>query len=74
MQAAIHDTFGEPADVLETKTTDTPEPAAGEVRIKTLLSPIHNHDLWTIRGNYGYKPDLPGAIGGSAPSTRLVTA
>jgi NADPH:quinone reductase-like Zn-dependent oxidoreductase len=65
MQAAIHDTFGEPADVLETKATDTPEPAAGEVRIKTLLSPIHNHDLWTIRGNYGYKPDLPGAIGGS---------
>lgn len=65
MKAAIHDTFGEPADVLETKTTDTPEPAAGEVRIKTLLSPIHNHDLWTIRGNYGYKPELPGAIGGS---------
>lgn len=65
MQAAIHDTFGEPADVLETRTTDTPEPAAGEVRIKTLLSPIHNHDLWTIRGNYGYKPELPGAIGGS---------
>ncbi|ASM73238.1 MULTISPECIES: zinc-binding dehydrogenase [Roseobacteraceae] len=65
MKAAIHDTFGEPADVLETKTINTPEPAAGEVRIKTLLSPIHNHDLWTIRGNYGYKPELPGAIGGS---------
>jgi NADPH:quinone reductase-like Zn-dependent oxidoreductase len=65
MKAAIHDTFGEPADVLETKAINTPEPAAGEVRIKTLLSPIHNHDLWTIRGNYGYKPELPGAIGGS---------
>lgn len=33
--------------------------------MRTLLSPIHNHDLWTIRGNYGYKPPLPGAIGGS---------
>ena len=30
-----------------------------------VLSPIHNHDLWTVRGNYGYKPELPGAIGGS---------
>ncbi len=28
-------------------------------------SPVHNHDLWTIRGEYGYKPELPGAIGGS---------
>jgi NADPH:quinone reductase-like Zn-dependent oxidoreductase len=27
-----------------------PHPAAGEVRIKTLLAPIHNHDLWTIGG------------------------
>ena len=34
------------------------------VRIKTLLSPIHHHDLWTVRGQYGYKPTLP-AIGGS---------
>tara|TARA_R110000751_G_scaffold2344_4_gene12424 strand:- start:353 stop:1333 length:981 start_codon:yes stop_codon:yes gene_type:complete len=65
MKAAIHDTFGEPVDVLEHKAVDTPTPAAGEVRIKTVLSPIHNHDLWTIRGNYGYKPELPGAIGGS---------
>ncbi|UOA28113.1 zinc-binding dehydrogenase [Pseudosulfitobacter sp. DSM 107133] len=65
MKSAIHDTFGEPVDVLETKIIDTPEPAAGEVRVKMLLSPIHNHDLWTIRGNYGYKPELPGAIGGS---------
>jgi NADPH:quinone reductase-like Zn-dependent oxidoreductase len=29
-----------------------------------ILSPIHNHDLWTVRGSYGYKPELP-AIGGS---------
>ena len=65
MKAAIHDTFGEPKDVLETRDVDTPEPAEGEVLVRTLLSPIHNHDLWTIRGDYGYKPPLPGAIGGS---------
>ena len=65
MRAAIHDVFGEPADVLLTQTVDTPLPGKGEILIKTILSPIHNHDLWTVRGNYGYKPDLPGAIGGS---------
>lgn len=65
MRAAIHDTFGEPVDVLRADTVPTPTPAAGEVLVKMMLSPIHNHDLWTVRGNYGYKPDLPGAIGGS---------
>lgn len=65
MKAVIHDTFGEPADVLKTSDIAKPAPEAGEVLIKMTLSPIHNHDLWTIRGNYGYKPELPGAIGGS---------
>ena len=65
MKAAIHDTFGEPAEVLHAAEVDTPTPAEGEVRVRTTLSPIHNHDLWTIRGTYGYKPALPGAIGGS---------
>ncbi|MDE0591497.1 zinc-binding dehydrogenase [Halocynthiibacter sp. C4] len=65
MLAAIHDSFGEPAEVLSARQTDKPEPAAGEALVRMLLSPIHNHDLWTIRGNYGYKPELPGAIGGS---------
>ncbi len=65
MLAAIHDTFGDPSDVLTARDTAPPEPAAGEVLVKMVLSPIHNHDLWTIRGNYGYKPDLPGAIGGT---------
>ncbi|MDX2482487.1 MAG: zinc-binding dehydrogenase [Pseudodonghicola sp.] len=65
MLAAIHDTFGEPSDVLTARDTATPKPAASEVLVKMVLSPIHNHDLWTIRGNYGYKPDLPGAIGGT---------
>jgi NADPH:quinone reductase len=65
MKAAIHDTFGEPIDVLNAVEIDKPTAGAGEVLVKVTLSPIHNHDLWTIRGNYGYKPELPGAIGGS---------
>lgn len=65
MKAAVHDQFGDPADVLQARDMETPVPGAGEVRIRTTLSPIHNHDLWTIRGQYGYRPPLPGAIGGS---------
>ncbi|AIJ46016.1 alcohol dehydrogenase [Comamonas testosteroni TK102] len=64
MRSAIHTTFGEPSEVLELIDRPIPQPGPGEVRIKTLLAPIHNHDLWTIRGSYGYKPELP-AIGGS---------
>ena len=64
MRSIIHHSFGEPADVLTLGQSPLPEPAAGEVRIKTILSPIHNHDIWTVRGSYGYKPALP-AIGGS---------
>ncbi|MCG3267730.1 zinc-binding dehydrogenase [Yoonia sp. I 8.24] len=65
MRAAIHDTFGEPSEVMKLADVTTPAPSAGEVLVKTTLSPIHNHDLWTVRGDYGYKPKLPGAIGGS---------
>lgn len=64
MRSAIHATFGDPAEVLVLGEQPLPQPDSGEVRIKTLLSPIHNHDLWTIHGQYGYKPELP-AIGGS---------
>jgi len=64
MKAATYTKFGDPADVLEIKDVARPQPKAGEVLIRTVLSPIHNHDLWTIRGTYGYKPELP-ALGGS---------
>lgn len=64
MLSALHRTFGDPAEVLTPADSPRPEPGEGEVRIRTILSPIHNHDLWTVRGQYGYKPELP-AIGGS---------
>ena len=44
----------------------TPKPSAGEVRVRTVMSPIHNHDLWTIRGTYGFKPELPARAGTEA--------
>ncbi len=64
MRSAIHEVFGDPAAVLRLAEMPLPQPVAGQVRIRTILSPIHNHDLWTVRGAYGYKPVLP-AIGGS---------
>ena len=64
MRSAVHSTFGDPAEILQLGNSPVPVPQAGEVRIRMLLSPIHNHDLWTVRGSYGYKPALP-AIGGS---------
>lgn len=64
MRAAIYETFGDPSEVLKSADRPVPEPKPGQVRIKMTRSPIHNHDLWTIRGSYGHRPELP-AIGGS---------
>jgi NADPH:quinone reductase-like Zn-dependent oxidoreductase len=66
MRALIHDTFGAPEDVLQVADRPAPEPGPGQVRLKIVLSPIHNHDLWTIRGTYGFKPELPAASGTEA--------
>ena len=64
MRSATYDHFGKPTEVLSIEDRPTPEPKANEVRVKTILASIHNHDLLTIRGQYGFKPELP-AIGGS---------
>lgn len=64
MRAAQYSSFGDPTDVLAVADAALPEPGPGEVRIRTVLASIHNHDLLTVRGLYGYKPTLP-AIGGS---------
>ncbi len=66
MRALIHPAFGEADEVLTVQDRPLPEPHAGQVRLRILLSPIHNHDLWTIRGTYGFKPDLPAASGTEA--------
>ncbi|WP_372467105.1 zinc-binding dehydrogenase [Microbacterium maritypicum] len=66
MRALIHPTFGDPEQVLRIEDRPLPEPGAGQVRLRTVLSPIHNHDLWTVRGTYGFKPDLPAASGTEA--------
>ncbi|MEV8250926.1 zinc-binding dehydrogenase [Microbacterium sp. NPDC076768] len=66
MRALIHQTFGSPEEVLQIEDRPLPEPGEGEVRLRIVLSPIHNHDLWTVRGQYGFKPELPAASGTEA--------
>ncbi len=61
--AAQYSSFGNPADVLATADAAL-RARPRRVRIRTVLASIHNHDLLTVRGLYGYKPTLP-AIGGS---------
>jgi NADPH:quinone reductase-like Zn-dependent oxidoreductase len=64
VQALQHARFGEPAEVIETVDIPVPEPREDQAVLRMLRAPIHNHDLATIRGVYGYKPKLP-ATGGS---------
>jgi len=60
----MHHSFGDPSQVLASTDAPMPEPGPGQVRVRMRLAPIHNHDLLTVRGLYGWKPELP-AIGGS---------
>ncbi|WP_084106735.1 zinc-binding dehydrogenase [Demequina sp. NBRC 110056] len=66
MRALIQHQFGNPTEVLAVEETDTPEPGPGEVLVRTTLSAIHNHDLWTVSGNYGFKPEMPAKAGTEA--------
>lgn len=64
MRSAMHHSFGDPSQVLVAGDSPLPQPGPGQVRVRMRLAPIHNHDLLTVRGLYGWKPTLP-AIGGS---------
>ena len=66
MRAIVHHSFGDPAEVLGVEDLPLPEPGLREARLRVLLSPIHNHDLWTVRGTYGFVPDLPARAGTEA--------
>lgn len=59
MKAVVFEEFGSPRKVLRVVERPMPEPGPGQVRVKMVLSPIHNHDLMIVTGHYGYKPELP---------------
>ena len=51
MRALVQHQFGDPAEVLAVEEVELPEPGPGQVRLKVVLSPIHNHDLWEASGS-----------------------
>lgn len=56
--------YGDPAEVLD--VVDAPDPgppAAGEVAVDFVASPINPSDLLTVRGEYGVRPELPATPG-----------
>ena len=66
MRSVIYEKFGKPGEVLQLAERPVPQPGQGEVRVRMTLSAIHNHDLMTIQGLYGYKPPLPAVPGTEA--------
>ncbi|WP_144138285.1 zinc-binding dehydrogenase [Paraburkholderia sp. BCC1884] len=69
MRSAVFDSFGDPLQVLKIGSSPVPKPGLGQVRVKTILSAVHNHDLMTIAGQYGFKPDFPAIAGSEAVGT-----
>jgi NADPH:quinone reductase-like Zn-dependent oxidoreductase len=66
MKSAVYSQFGSPEEVLTSQETDKPRPGPGQVLVRMLLSAVHNHDLMTIAGQYGFKPALPAIPGTEA--------
>lgn len=66
MRVLSHETFGDPAAVLRPTEAEAPTPGAGEALVRLILSPIHNHDVLTVKGVYGFKPELPAGSGTEA--------
>ncbi|WP_430522925.1 gamma-glutamyl-gamma-aminobutyrate hydrolase family protein [Mycolicibacterium poriferae] len=52
MRSVIHDSFGDPAEVLHPADSVRPEPASGEVLIRVRASAVNNTDVNTRTGWY----------------------
>ena len=64
MKSLTFATTGDPAAVLKLTEAPVPEPGPNELRLKTMLAPIHHHDLGAVRGTSNTQVALP-ATGGS---------
>ncbi len=54
---------GTPAEILHVVDLPTPPPAAGEVLVKIIASPINPSDISFVQGRYGIHPELPSGAG-----------
>jgi NADPH:quinone reductase len=66
VRALIHETFGDPGDVLTMHDVPMPQPQPGEVRVRMLLSPVHRHDTSAVDGTYDTGGGLPSGAGTEA--------
>ena len=62
-KAAVHETHGNPADVVRVVDLPLPEPRPDEVVVKMSAAPINPADLNSIEGKYPIKAPLPATPG-----------
>ncbi len=63
ISAAVYETHGNPADVLQIEARPWPTPAANEAVVKMSAAPINPADLNQIEGKYPVRPELPATPG-----------
>ena len=63
INAAVYETHGNPADVLQVETRPWPTPAADEAVVKMSAAPINPADLNQIEGKYPVRWELPATPG-----------
>ena len=63
INAAVYETHGNPADVLQVESRPWPTPVPGEVIVKMRAAPINPADLNQIEGKYPVRAELPATPG-----------
>jgi NADPH:quinone reductase-like Zn-dependent oxidoreductase len=63
LKALVFDRPGNPAEVLQLREVQAPEPRFGQVQVRMLASPINPSDLLTIQGGYAAVPQYPAIPG-----------
>ena len=63
INAAVYETHGNPAEVLQVESQPWPTPSAGEVIVKMRAAPINPADLNQIEGKYPVRAQLPATPG-----------
>src|SRR5437870_11901016 len=63
INAAVYETHGNPADVLQVESQPWPTSSAGEVIVKMRAAPINPADLNQIEGKYPVRAELPATPG-----------
>lgn len=63
MKRIVFHTTGKPTDILQVENAEKPIPAADEVLIKILASPINPSDIMFVQNLYGIRPQLPSGAG-----------